>query len=125
MPLDDLPDWLPAWCLDHLGGEPADVLFRLQQVSMVLGLRLADGTDVVVKARADDGQAVFRGVAGDPVPPLARSGGVGGARLGQPGLAAGGGAGGSGEWGVRQRRAAHTHKQPNASAGPMPSTSRR
>ena len=31
-------------------------------------------------------------------------GGVGGARLGQPGLAAGGGAGGSGEWVVRQRR---------------------
>ena len=31
---------------------------------------------------------------------------VGGARLGQPGLAAGGGPGGSGEWGVRQFRAA-------------------
>jgi hypothetical protein len=58
VPLDDLPDWLPAWCLDHLGGEPAGVLFQLQQVSMVFGLRLADGTDVVVKARADDGRAV-------------------------------------------------------------------
>ncbi len=58
MPLDDLPDWLPAWCLDHLGGEPADVLFQLQQVSMVFGLRLAGGADVVVKARADDGRAV-------------------------------------------------------------------
>ena len=58
MPLDDLPDWLPAWCLDQLGGEPADVLFELQQISMVFGLRLADGTDVVVKARADDGRAV-------------------------------------------------------------------
>ena len=58
VPLDDLPDWLPAWCLDHLGGEPADVLFQLQQVSMVFGLRLAGGTDVVVKARADDGRAV-------------------------------------------------------------------
>lgn len=56
--LDDLPDWLPAWCLDHLGGEPADVLFQLQQISMVFGLRLAGGTDVVVKARADDGRAV-------------------------------------------------------------------
>ena len=51
MPLEDLPDWLPAWCLDHLGGEPADVLFQLQQVSMVFGLRLPGGTDVVVKAR--------------------------------------------------------------------------
>jgi hypothetical protein len=58
VPLEDLPDWLPAWCLDHLGGEPADVLFQLQQVSMVFGLRLAGGTDVVVKARADDGRAV-------------------------------------------------------------------
>jgi hypothetical protein len=57
VPLDDLPGWLPAWCLDHLGGEPASVLFRLQQVSMVFGLRLADGRDVVVKARADDGRA--------------------------------------------------------------------
>jgi hypothetical protein len=44
--------------LDHLGGEPADVLFQLQQVSMVFGLRLAGCTDVVVKARADDGRAV-------------------------------------------------------------------
>src|ERR1700691_3112769 len=58
MSLDDLPDWLPAWCLDHLGAEPADVLFRLHQVSMVFGLRLAGGSDVVVKARADDGRAV-------------------------------------------------------------------
>ena len=57
MPLDDLPDWLPAWCLDHLGGEPAGVLFQLQQISMVFGLRLAGGRDVVVKARADDGRA--------------------------------------------------------------------
>jgi len=58
VPLEDLPGWLPAWCLDHLGGEPAAVLFRLHQVSMVFGLRLAGGTDVVVKARADDGRAV-------------------------------------------------------------------
>ena len=56
--LEDLPDWLPAWCADHLGGEPACVLFQLRQVSMVFGLRLACGTDVVVKARADDGRAV-------------------------------------------------------------------
>jgi hypothetical protein len=56
--LEDLPDWLPAWCLDHLGGEPAVVVFRVQQVSMVFGLRLAGGADVVVKARADDGRAV-------------------------------------------------------------------
>jgi hypothetical protein len=57
VPLEVLPDWLPAWCLDHLGSEPADVLFQLQQVSMVFGLRLSGDTDVVVKARADDGRA--------------------------------------------------------------------
>jgi Phosphotransferase enzyme family len=56
--LEDLPDWLPGWCLDHLGDQPAGVLFQVQQVSMVFGLRLAGGTDVVVKARADDGRAV-------------------------------------------------------------------
>jgi hypothetical protein len=58
VPLEDLPAWLPAWCLNHLGGEPVGVLFELQQVSAVFGLRLADGRDVVVKARADDGRAV-------------------------------------------------------------------
>src|SRR5262245_39710683 len=57
VPLEDLSDWLPAWCLDHLGGEPVSVLFELQQVSMVFGLRLAGGMDVVIKARADDGRA--------------------------------------------------------------------
>jgi hypothetical protein len=56
--LEDLPDWLPVWCLDHLGGEPAGVLFQQHQVSMVFGLRLSDGADVVLKARADDGRAV-------------------------------------------------------------------
>jgi Phosphotransferase enzyme family len=58
VPLGDLPDWLPAWCLDNLGSEPTDVLFQLHQVSMVFALRLLDGTDVVVKARTDDGRAV-------------------------------------------------------------------
>jgi hypothetical protein len=56
--LGDVPDWLPAWCRDHLGDEPASVLFQVHQVSMVFGLRLADGRDVVVKARADEGRAV-------------------------------------------------------------------
>ena len=57
MPLDDLPDWLPAWCVDQLGDEPVSVLFELRQISAVFGLRLAGGRDVVVKARADDGRA--------------------------------------------------------------------
>jgi hypothetical protein len=58
MPLDDLPDWLPAWCANHLGSELAGVLFQVHHVSMVVGLRLADCTDIVVKARADNGRAV-------------------------------------------------------------------
>ena len=57
MPLDDLPDWLPAWCVEQLGDEPVGVLFELRQMSAVFGLRLADGRDVVVKAREDDGRA--------------------------------------------------------------------
>ena len=57
MPLDDLPGWLPAWCVDQLGDEPVSVLFELRQISAVFGLRLAGGRDVVVKARADDGRA--------------------------------------------------------------------
>jgi hypothetical protein len=57
VPWDELPGWLPRWCREHLGGEPVRVLFRVRQVSDVLGLRLAGGADVVVKARADDGRA--------------------------------------------------------------------
>jgi hypothetical protein len=56
--LEDLPNWLPAWCLEHLGSKPTEVLFQMQQISKVVGLRLANGTDVVVKSRADDGRAV-------------------------------------------------------------------
>jgi len=55
--MGELPDWLPAWCADHLGGQPADVLFRHHSISTVFGLRLTGGTDVVVKARPDDGRA--------------------------------------------------------------------
>ncbi|HEX5402577.1 MAG TPA: phosphotransferase [Pseudonocardiaceae bacterium] len=57
MSFDELPDWLPGWCVDHLGGRPADVLFRQRSTSTVFGLRLADGADVVVKVRPDDGRA--------------------------------------------------------------------
>ncbi|WP_285105962.1 hypothetical protein [Promicromonospora sp. MEB111] len=57
MPTTDLPDWLPRWCADQLGSTPDGVLLRVHQVSTVLGLRLRDGTDVVVKARPDDGRA--------------------------------------------------------------------
>ena len=27
MPVDDLPGWLPVWCLDHLGSRPVGTLF--------------------------------------------------------------------------------------------------
>ncbi|MCO1656226.1 phosphotransferase [Pseudonocardia humida] len=57
MPMDDLPDWVAPWCREHLGGDPVDVLFAVRQMSAVFGLRLADGAQVVVKARADDGRA--------------------------------------------------------------------
>ncbi|MDQ7803673.1 phosphotransferase [Amycolatopsis sp. A133] len=50
-------DWLPSWCTDHLGAAPARVLFERRSLSDVVGLRLADGRDVVVKAREDDGRA--------------------------------------------------------------------
>jgi hypothetical protein len=55
--MDDLPDWLPAWCVDQLGNEPVSVLFERRSISAVFGLRLAGGRDVVVKAREDDGRA--------------------------------------------------------------------
>jgi Ser/Thr protein kinase RdoA (MazF antagonist) len=55
--LDELPDWLPAWCVDRLGAGPVGVLFAQRSISAVFGLRLAGGRDVVVKAREDDGRA--------------------------------------------------------------------
>jgi hypothetical protein len=52
-----VPDWLPGWCVDRLGAAPIGVLFELHQIPAVFGLRLADGRDVVVKAREDEGRA--------------------------------------------------------------------
>lgn len=40
-----------AWCERRLGAGPIAVLFRAGHLSMVLGLRLGDGREVVVKAR--------------------------------------------------------------------------
>jgi hypothetical protein len=50
-------NWLPAWCAEHLGSVPDEVLFERTSLSAVVGLRLTDGREVVVKARADDGRA--------------------------------------------------------------------
>lgn len=43
--------------MEHLGAKPSVVLFELQSMSMVFGLRLTDGRDVVVKARVDPSRA--------------------------------------------------------------------
>src|SRR5437588_675820 len=42
---------LVEWCRLHLGAEPVDELFRAGYLSSVVGLRLEDGREVVVKAR--------------------------------------------------------------------------
>src|SRR6516162_11924029 len=42
---------LAAWCTDHLGSAPAAELFRSGHLSAVIGLRLADEREVVVKVR--------------------------------------------------------------------------
>jgi hypothetical protein len=42
---------LAAWCTDQLGSAPAVKLFSSGHLSMVVGLRLADGREVVVKVR--------------------------------------------------------------------------
>lgn len=45
------PDQLDAWCKQWLGAEPTQVLFEAGNLSDVIGLQLADGRAVVVKAR--------------------------------------------------------------------------
>ena len=48
-----LPGWTARWCRDHLGAEPAALLFRDAHMSEILGLRLTDGREVAVKSRPD------------------------------------------------------------------------
>jgi hypothetical protein len=47
------PGRLARWCAEHLGSPPADELFRSGHLSTVIGLRLADDREVVVKVRPD------------------------------------------------------------------------
>jgi hypothetical protein len=47
------PARLAQWCVEHLGSPPADEIFRSGYLSAVIGLRLADGREVVVKVRPD------------------------------------------------------------------------
>lgn len=49
----DLPGWAYAWCSDHLGAAPVEVLHRSHHLTDVLGVRLADGRAVAVKSRPD------------------------------------------------------------------------
>ncbi len=45
------PGRLALWCAEHLGSQPASELFRSGHLSAVIGLRLADDRQVVVKVR--------------------------------------------------------------------------
>ena len=47
------PDLLARWCEEQLGSPPAEELFSSGHLSAVIGLRLADGREVVVKVRPD------------------------------------------------------------------------
>lgn len=47
------PGRLAGWCMEHLGSPPADEIFRSGYLSAVIGLRLADDREVVVKVRPD------------------------------------------------------------------------
>jgi hypothetical protein len=47
------PGRLARWCIEHLGSPPAEEIFRAGYLSVVIGLRLADGREVVVKVRPD------------------------------------------------------------------------
>ena len=44
-------DALAAWCVRWLGAQPTRVLFEVVHLSRVTGLQLADGREVVIKAR--------------------------------------------------------------------------
>jgi Phosphotransferase enzyme family len=52
--MSDLPPWVDGWCRTMLGAEPVAVLFRSSYLSDVVGVRLADGREVVVKRRVDE-----------------------------------------------------------------------
>jgi hypothetical protein len=49
---------LAAWCSSELGSPPSEVLYERVSISSVHGLRLADGREVYVKVREDDGRAL-------------------------------------------------------------------
>jgi hypothetical protein len=50
----ELPPWVDSWCRAQLGAVPAEPLFVVSHLSEVVGVRLADGREVVVKRRPDE-----------------------------------------------------------------------
>ena len=52
--MSDLPPWVDGWCRTILGAAPVEVLFRVSYLSEVVGVRLTDGREVVVKRRVDE-----------------------------------------------------------------------
>ncbi len=68
----ELPGWIGPWCVRELGAPPVAELLRAEHLSAVFGLRLADGREVVVKARRDDPVRAASCVAAQAA--LARSG---------------------------------------------------
>ena len=49
----DVPPWADAWCERVLGSGAATLLFSVSHLSEVVGVRLADGREIVVKRRFD------------------------------------------------------------------------
>lgn len=46
--------WVEPWCRNVLGARPTEVRFCVTHLSEVVGVRLADGREVVLKRRADE-----------------------------------------------------------------------
>ena len=49
----DLPPWVDRWCRSFLCAGAVEVLFSVSHLSEVVGVRLGDGRDVVLKRRVD------------------------------------------------------------------------
>ena len=61
--MSGLPRWVEGWCRSVLGASPVAVLFLSSHLSEVVGVRLADGREVVVKRRVDESGRAGRCVA--------------------------------------------------------------
>jgi hypothetical protein len=50
----DVPPWVDSWCRSFLGAVAGEVLFAISHLSEVVGVRLEDGREVVLKRRPDE-----------------------------------------------------------------------